>query len=74
MRGGMVPQFSVGQHVHFKTGPEEMARTDGGTIVKLHKSGSAGSAEIRPDPPADATTARLPSKVTRSLRFVSGHK
>jgi len=64
MRAGMIKMFHVGQHVAFKTGPRG-ARTDYGSIVKLHPSGKSGSAEIRTN-----GAMGLAPKVTRSLRFV----
>ena len=64
MKGGMCKMFNVGRHVSFKTGPRG-CRVDYGSIVKLHASGKSGSAEIRTN-----GAVGLPSKVTRSLRFV----
>ena len=65
MKGTMINQFKVGQYVMFSTGPKGV-RQDSGVIHKLHASGKNGSAEIRTH-----GAIGLPSKVTRSLRFVN---
>ena len=90
MKGTMIPQFDVGQHVEFHTdiGSKVYAReedphtgkqvdvfvrnvhidrVDTGRIVKLHKSGSRGVAEIVPDVPMPKTDSR---KVSRRLQHV----
>lgn len=78
MKGGMVDQFRVGQHVKYLTNNfERVVNKNGifernidvrfwtpGRIVKLHKSGRAGSAEIRPEHGG--------RKVTRRLQMVKG--
>lgn len=59
MKGCQINMFQVGQRVIFQGG----AMGHGfGTIHKLHRSGKAGAAEIKP---IDGS-----AKITRSLRFV----
>ena len=65
MKGTMLNQYSVGQEILFSTGSKG-ARQDTNRIVKLHRSGSCGTAEIRTQ-----GAVGLPSRLTRSLRFVS---
>lgn len=72
MKGKQVSMFNVGQLVNFVTNigtrKTPLTRTDQGTILKLHKSGSQGSAEIRPH------TTQLPTgnrKITRRLQHVT---
>ena len=57
MKGSMINQFHVGQHVEFRTTERHDMSKQGqrtaityperGVITKLHKSGRAGVAEIR---------------------------
>jgi len=73
VKGSMVGQFRVDEVVEFlttekhgdyKKGTESSSSWwERGTIVKLHKSGQQGVAEIR-------TTERGSGKVARSLRHV----
>lgn len=65
MKGAMLNQYAVGQEIAFSTGPKAF-RQDTGRIIKLHRSGSCGTAEIRTH-----GAVGLPSRLTRSLRFVS---
>jgi hypothetical protein len=57
MKGRMVPQFHVGQHVEFTTSIRHDMKPGGqkamttfpelGVVCKLHRSGKSGVAEIR---------------------------
>jgi len=68
MKGGMVGSFSVGDYVSFPITIRDRKRRpmgrglDHGRIVKLHRSGVFGVAEIKP---SDGT-----KKVSRRLQFV----
>lgn len=62
----LIGMFNVGQQVLFTTDSKGLGRQDVGTIVKLHRSGRNGSAEIK----TGGAMSGLPSKVTRSLRTV----
>ena len=59
MKGKMLNQFEVGQHVIYSNGISNCNPNIGGRIVKLHKSGSHGSAEIKPSSGEAKVTRRL---------------
>ena len=67
MKGSAVAQYRIGDKVTYRTNigssRSPLVVSDGGQIVKLHKSGSMGVAEIRPSSGA--------AKVSRRLQHVS---
>ena len=59
MKGQMLNQFKVGQQVIYSNGISSCNPNISGRIVKLHKSGSHGSAEIKPSSGEAKITRRL---------------
>jgi len=47
-RGRMVSLYKIGQFVSYKLRKQPDCSTGTGTILKLHKSGKGGVAEIKP--------------------------
>lgn len=60
MKGALLEQFKIGGKVYY---PRGIDKVSSGNIVKLHKSGKSGTAEIK-----DSKTG---VKVTRKLCFIS---
>lgn len=58
-KGRMVGQYRIGQFVSFKMAKTPDVRTGTGTILKLHKSGKGGVAEIKPSDNSHKISRRL---------------
>ena len=61
--GKMVNMFKTGEYVSYKLKKSPDCRTMTGTVLKLHKSGRQGTAEIKP---SNGT-----KKITRKLTHVT---
>ena len=58
-RGRMVSQYRIGQFVSYKLAKIPDISTGTGTILKLHKSGKGGVAEIKPSNGSAKCSRRL---------------
>ncbi len=58
-RGNMCAQYRIGQFVSYKLAKTPDIRTGTGTILKLHKSGRGGVAEIKPSDGSCKISRRL---------------
>lgn len=58
-RGSMCPQYRIGQFVSYKLAKTPDVRTGTGTILKLHKSGKGGVAEIKPSDNSHKVSRKL---------------